>query len=429
MSLIVQKYGGTSVGSPDRILNVARRILETQRVGNQLVAVVSAMSGVTDSLIELARQVAPHPTEREMDVLLSTGEQTTIALTAMAINGLGGQAVSLTGAQAGIVTDGFHTKAKIANITPKRIHSFLDEGSIVIVAGFQGESFEGQITTLGRGGSDLTAIAVAAAIKADLCQIFTDVDGVYSCDPRIVKRARKILEISYDEMLEMASLGSKVMQSRSVEFAKKFDVIFEVRSSFNDQPGTVVKHETAGMEKVVIRGVSVDRKQAKVTISRVPDKPGVASRVFNEIAVINVNVDMIVQNVSAAGTTDISFTIPADELPKIEKHLGPIVAEIGAGGFAAQAGIAKLSVVGIGMRSHSGVAARMFELLGKGEINIQMISTSEIKISVIVDEDRVDDGARIVHTGFGLDEVESAENEIGFIESGVPAPHKLRRSG
>jgi len=426
MSLIVQKYGGTSVGSPDRILSVARRILETQRAGHQVVAVVSAMSGVTDSLIKLARQVAPHPTEREMDVLLATGEQTTIALTAMAINGLGGQAVSLTGAQAGIVTDGFHTKAKIANITPKRIHSLLDEGNIVIVAGFQGESFEGRITTLGRGGSDLTAIAVAAAIKADLCQIFTDVDGVYTCDPRIVKSARKILEISYDEMLEMASLGSKVMQSRSVEFAKKFDVIFEVRSSFNDQPGTVVKHETVGMEQVVIRGVSVDRKQAKVTISHVPDKPGVAWRIFNEIAVINVNVDMIVQNVSAAGTTDISFTIPADELPKIEKHLGPIVAEIGAGGFAAQAGIAKLSVVGIGMRSHSGVAARMFELLGKAEINIQMISTSEIKISVIVDEDRVDDGARIVHAGFGLDEADSSRHEIGSAESVDSAAHKVR---
>jgi aspartate kinase len=421
MSLIVQKYGGTSVGSPDRILSVARRILETQRDGNQVVAVVSAMSGVTDSLIKLARQVAPHPTEREMDVLLSTGEQTTIALTAMAINSLGGHAVSLTGAQAGIVTDGFHTKAKIANISPKRIHSLLDSGTIVIVAGFQGESLEGQITTLGRGGSDLTAIGVAAAIKADLCQIYTDVDGVYTCDPRIVKSARKISEISYDEMLEMASLGSKVMQSRSVEFAKKFGVIFEVRSSFNNQPGTVVKHETTGMEKVVIRGVSVDRKQAKVTISHVLDKPGIASRIFNEIATINVNVDMIVQNVSAAGTTDISFTIPADELPKIEKHLDPIVAEIGAQGFKAQAGIAKLSVVGIGMRSHSGVAARMFELLGKAEINIQMITTSEIKISVIVDEDRVDDGARIVHAGFGLDQAGDPENDQPFLEpAGMP---------
>jgi aspartate kinase len=406
MSLIVQKYGGTSVGTPDRILKVAERILQAQQAGNQVVAVVSAMSGVTDNLIKLAGQVAPQPTEREMDVLLATGEQTTIALTAMAINGLGGHAVSLTGAQAGIVTDGVHTKAKIADITPKRIHTFLDVGNIVIVAGFQGESFEGQITTLGRGGSDLTAIALAAVVRADLCQIFTDVDGVYTCDPRIVRSARKIPEIAYDEMLEMASLGSKVMQSRSVEFAKKFGVVFEVRSSFNDQPGTLVKEETASMEKVVIRGVSVDRKQAKVTISQVPDRPGIASRIFSEIAAIDVNVDMIVQNVSASGSTDISFTTPADELPKIEKQLGPIVSEIGAKGFTAQDGIAKLSVVGIGMRSHSGVAAKMFELLGKAGINIQMITTSEIKISVIVDEDRVDQGANLVHAGFGLDRKE-----------------------
>ena len=402
MSLIVQKYGGTSVGTPERILEVARRILRTQQEGHQVVAVLSAMSGVTDSLIKLARQVSSYPTEREMDVLLATGEQTTIALTAMAINGLGGRAISLTGPQAGIVTDGVHTKAKIANITPKNIHTFLDSGNIVIVAGFQGQTLEGLITTLGRGGSDLTAIALAASVEADLCQIFTDVDGVYTCDPRIVKHAQKIPEISYDEMLEMASLGSKVMQSRSVEFAKKYGVIFEVRSSFNDQPGTLVKEETAGMEKVVIRGVSVDRRQAKVTISGVPDQPGIASRIFNEIAAINVIVDMIVQNVSAAGSTDISFTTLADELPKIEKHLDPIVEEIGAKGFSAQGGIAKLSVVGIGMRSHSGVAAKMFEVLGKAGINIQMITTSEIKISVIVDEANVDQGANVVHASFGL---------------------------
>ena len=407
MGLIVQKYGGTSVGTPERILEVARRLLRTQHAGNRVVAVLSAMSGVTDNLINLARQVAPHPAEREMDVLLATGEQTTIALTAMAINGLGGHAVSLTGPQAGIVTDGVHTKAKIATITPNRIHTFLDSGNIVIVAGFQGETLEGLITTLGRGGSDLTAIALAASIRADLCQIFTDVEGVYTCDPRIVKNARKIPEISYDEMLEMASLGSKIMQSRSVEFAKKFAVVFEVRSSFSDQPGTLVKEETAGMEKVVIRGVSVDRKQAKVTITGVPDKPGTASRIFNEIAAINVIVDMIVQNVSAAGSTDISFTTLADELPRIEKHLGPLVPEIGAKGFAAQGGIAKLSVVGIGMRSHSGVAAKMFELLGKAGINIQMITTSEIKISVIVDEASVDQGANLVHAGFGLDRLET----------------------
>src|SRR6201981_933812 len=303
MSLIVQKYGGTSVANPERILHVAQRILDAQRAGNQVVVVVSAMSGMTDNLIKLAKEVAPHPSEREMDVLLATGEQTTIALTAMAINGLGGHATSLTGAQAGVVTDGVHTKAKIANISPKRIHVLLDSGSIVIVAGFQGESLEGQITTLGRGGSDLTAIALAAAVNADLCQIFTDVKGVYTCDPRIVSNARKIPEISYDEMLEMASLGAKVMQSRAVEFAKKFGVVFEVRSSFNHEPGTLVKEETAGMEKMLVRGVSVDRRQAKVHISGVPDQPGIASRIFNEIAAINVIVDMIVQNVSAAGST------------------------------------------------------------------------------------------------------------------------------
>ena len=333
MSLIVQKYGGTSVANPERILNVAKRILETQREGNQVVVVVSAMSGMTDNLIGLANQLAPHPTEREMDVLLATGEQTTIALTAMAINGMGGRATSLTGAQAGIVTDGVHTKAKIANISPKRIHLLLDTGSIVIVAGFQGESIEGQITTLGRGGSDLTAIALAAAINADLCQILTDVKGVYTCDPRIVPSARKISEISYDEMLEMASLGAKVMQSRAVEFAKKFGVVFEVRSSFNHEPGTLVKEETASMEKVVIRGITVDRRQAKVTVGQVPDRPGTASRVFNAIAAANLNVDMIVQNVSADGTTDITFTMPADELPKIERCLDPVVTEIGAKGF------------------------------------------------------------------------------------------------
>lgn len=404
MSLIVQKYGGTSVANPERIQNVAKRILETQKAGNQVVVVVSAMSGMTDSLIKLACEVAPHPSEREMDVLLATGEQTTIALTAMAINGLGGHATSLTGAQAGIVTDGVHTRAKIANISPKRIHLLLDSGSIVIVAGFQGESIEGQITTLGRGGSDLTAIALAAAINADLCQILTDVKGVYTCDPRIVTNAKKIPEISYDEMLEMASLGAKVMQSRAVEFAKKFGVVFEVRSSFNHEPGTIVKEETASMEKVVIRGITVDRRQAKVTVGQVPDRPGTASRVFNAIAAANLNVDMIVQNVSADGTTDITFTIQADELPKIERCLDPVVTEIRAKGFKAVGGIAKLSVIGIGMRSHSGIAAKMFELLGQAGINIQMISTSEIKISVIIDEDRVDEAAGLVHAGFGLDD-------------------------
>jgi len=403
MALIVQKYGGTSVGNPERIRNVAKRLLEAQREGNSVVAIVSAMSGVTDSLIKLAREVSPKPTEREMDVLLSTGEQTTMALAAMAIQAMGGKAVSLTGAQAGIVTNGIHTKAKISNITPDQIRKHLDRGEIVIIAGFQGETEEGDITTLGRGGSDLTAIAVASAIGADICQIFTDVDGVYTCDPRIVPTAKKIQEISYDEMLEMASSGSKVMQSRSVEFAKKFGVIFEVRSSFNNNPGTIVKEETAGMEQVVVRGVSVERNQAKVTVAQVPDKPGCAARLFTALADAHVMIDVIVQNVSESGSTDISFTMNRDELEKIGDLLDRVASEIGAGKVSKQDGIAKLSVVGIGMRTHSGVAAKLFEALAKGGINIQMISTSEIKIAVIIDEEKITDAAKLAHTAFGLD--------------------------
>jgi aspartate kinase len=406
MSLIVQKYGGTSVGNPERITNVAKRLLEAQRAGHSVVAVVSAMSGVTDSLIKLAREVSAKPTEREMDVLLSTGEQTTMALAAMAIQSMGGKAVTLTGAQAGIVTNGVHTKAKISNITPGQIRKHLDDGAIVIVAGFQGETDDGDITTLGRGGSDLTAIALASALDADACQIFTDVDGVYTCDPRIVPTAKKIGEISYDEMLEMASSGSKVMQSRSVEFAKKFGVTFEVRSSFNNNPGTTVKEETAGMEQVVVRGVSVERNQAKVIVSRVPDKPGCAARLFMALAEAHVMVDVIVQNVSAIDrrqTTDISFTINRDELEKIGYLIDRVAAEIGAGEVLKQDGIAKLSVVGIGMRSHTGVAARLFEALADGGINIQMISTSEIKIAVILDEEHIVKASQLAHTAFGLD--------------------------
>jgi aspartate kinase len=402
MALIVQKYGGTSVGNPERIKNVARRVLATQQAGNKVVAVVSAMSGVTDSLIKLAKEVHPEPNEREMDVLLATGEQTTIALLAMALQGLGAKAVSLTGAQAGIVTDGLHTKAKIANITPKRVHAFLDDGNIVTIAGFQGETPDGQITTLGRGGSDLTAIAIAAAIKADLCQIYTDVDGVYTSDPRLVPNARKLPEISYDEMLELAALGSKVMQARSVEFAKKFGVVFEVRSSFNDNPGTIVKEETAKMEDVVIRGVAVDKNQAKVTIAGVPDKPGIAAKVFKTIADANINIDVIVQNVSEKGFTDISFTVGSVEAGKATKVLQPIVKEIGAREATSTAEIAKLSVVGIGMRSHPGVAAKMFETLAANSVNIEMISTSEIKISVIIALKDADKAARAIHDAFGL---------------------------
>ena len=403
MALIVQKYGGTSVGTPERILNVARRVIASQQEGNSIVVVVSAMSGVTDGLIKLARDVSTQPTEREMDVLLAPGEQTTIALTAMAINALGGKAVSLTGAQAGIITNGIHTKAKISNIAPRKVRQYLKEGFVCIVAGFQGQTLEGRITTLGRGGSDLTAIAIAAAVKADMCEIYTDVDGVYTCDPRVVPNARKIDVIAYDELLEMASSGSKVMQSRSVEFAKKFKVPFEVRSSFNTNRGTIVKEESIGLENVVVRGVSIERKQAKVTITNVPDKPGTASRIFTALSEANVIIDVIVQNVSVSGSTDISFTLSADELEKLGDLIDRVAAEIGAGQVTKKSGIAKLSVVGIGMRSHSGVAATLFESLGHGGVNIQMISTSEIKIAVIIDEAQIELAAKLAHTAFGLD--------------------------
>lgn len=402
MPLVVQKYGGTSVGNPERILNVARRVVETQRAGNSVVVVVSAMSGVTDGLIKLARQVSEQPTDREMDVLLATGEQTTIALTAMAIHSLGAKAISLTGAQAGIITDGIHTKAKIANITPRQIRKHLNEGYICIVAGFQGQTLQGHITTLGRGGSDLTAIAIAAALKAKMCEIYTDVDGVYTCDPRVVPDARKLETIDYDELLEMASSGSKVMQSRSVEFAKKFKVPFEVRSSFNTNRGTIVKEEPLGLENVVVRGISIERNQAKVTITNVPDKPGTASRIFTALAEANVIIDVIVQNVSVSGTTDISFTMNGDELEKLGGMIDAVAREIGAGEVTKKKGVAKLSVVGIGMRSHSGVAAKLFECLGHGGVNIQMISTSEIKIAVIIDESKIEAAAKLAHEAFGL---------------------------
>jgi len=401
--LIVQKYGGTSVGNPDRIKNVAGRVAKYHAKGDRVVVVVSAMSGVTDNLIKLAKGIMPLPNEREMDVLLATGEQTTIALTAIALHSLGIPAVSLTGAQAGIVTDGVHTKARIQNITPKKIHDLLNQGSVVIVAGFQGQTIEGQVTTLGRGGSDLTAIALAAALKANLCQIYTDVDGVYTADPRIVPAAKKLEEISYDEMLELASLGAKVMQSRSVEFAKKFAVIFEVRSSLNENPGTIVKEETKNMEEVVVRGVSLDKNQAKVTLVGVPDKPGVAARIFKAIGDATVNVDMIVQNISHGSgvpATDLSFTVDKPDLLKAQKVIDGLKPEIGFGQVLATEKIAKLSIVGVGMKSHTGVAGKMFDTLAREGVNIHMISTSEIKISVVVDLAKGEQAMRAVHAAF-----------------------------
>ncbi len=403
MALIVQKYGGTSVGNTDRIKNVARRVAESRARGDQVVVVVSAMSGVTDGLIKLAKDITPLPSEREMDMLLATGEQQTIALAAIALHALGVPAVSLTGAQAGIVTDGVHTKAKIQNITPDEVHRLLDAGNVVIVAGFQGRTEEGQITTLGRGGSDLTAIAMAAALKADLCQIYTDVDGVYTADPRLAPSARKLPEISYDEMLELAGSGAKVMQLRSVEFAKKFNVVFEVRSSLNDNPGTIVKEETTSMEDVVVRGVSIDKNQAEVTVEGVPDRPGSAARIFKSLADAAINVDMIVQNVSHDGgsrVTDISFTVDKPDLLKASRVIDGLKPELGLQGFSTDEGIAKLSIVGVGMRSHSGVAARMFEILAGHGVNIGMISTSEIKVSVVIGLADGDRALKAVHEAF-----------------------------
>jgi len=403
MALIVQKYGGTSVANTERIRAVARRVARYREQGDQVVVVVSAMSGVTDGLIKLAKEITPLPSEREMDMLLATGEQQTIALAAVALHALDVPAVSLTGAQAGIVTDGVHTKAKIRNITPGAVHRLLDAGNVVIVAGFQGRTAEGQITTLGRGGSDLTAIALAAALKADLCQIYTDVDGIYTTDPRIVPSARKLPEIAYDELLELAGAGAKVMQLRSVEFAKKFNVVFEVRSSLNDSPGTIVKEETNSMEDVVVRGVSLDKNQAKITLFGVPDQPGRAARIFRALADAAINVDMIVQSASHEGrqrATDLSFTVDKPDLLKASRVIEGLKPEIGFTEAESDEGIGKLSIVGVGMRSHSGVAAKMFDVLAHEGVNIGMISTSEIKISVIIELAKGEHALRTLHRAF-----------------------------
>ncbi len=405
MSRIVQKYGGTSVGDVERIKKVAERIKFSVDQGNQVVVVVSARAGVTNDLIARAKSISDHPSEREMDMLLSVGEQETIALTAMALHAMGVPAVSYTGGQAGIMTDTFHTKAKITTIDASPIIKDLEAGKVVIVAGFQGINSHGHITTLGRGGSDLTAIALAAATQADKCEIYTDVDGVYTADPRVVKDAKKLTEISYDEMLELASSGSKVMQSRSVEFASKYGVIFEVRSSFNYNPGTIVKQEVAYMEKVVVRGVAVDKDQAKVIVSNILDKPGSAAKVFRALADANIIVDMIVQNVGRNGIANLTFTVPQGDTAKAQKALIPVLDEVGGGQVAIHEHIAKLSVVGVGMKTHSGVAADLFAALADAGVNIQLISTSEIKISVIIEQDKADEAARLAHKTFALEDL------------------------
>lgn len=406
MALIVQKYGGSSVGTIDRIRNVARRLLETSREGNRVVAVISAMQGVTDKLIHMAHEVAEEPSSRELDVLLATGEQQSIALLCMAIHELGGDAVSITGAQAGIRTFGSHTRGRIASIRPEMMQAYLDQGKILVCAGFQGITEEGLIHTLGRGGSDLSAIALAAALKADLCQIYTDVDGVYTCDPRVVKDAVKIPSLSYDEMLEMASSGSKVMQARSVEFAKKFRVVFEVRNSMNQNPGTIVQEEIPAMEAVAVRGVSIERNQARVTVSGISTPVAYTAKILGALADAEVNIDMIVANTAHDGVARQSFTMHMNDMGLAQAALKPLMAEFGPEArLETEAGLAKLSVVGIGMRSHSGVAATAFQAMADANIRVGMISTSEIKITVTVDESDVERAANVVHRAFHLNEV------------------------
>ncbi len=402
MALIVQKYGGTSVGDTDRILNVAKRIKSFVDAGNKVVVVVSARSGVTNDLIARAKTFNEMPDEREMDMLLAVGEQETIALTAMALHSLGVKAVSRTGAQAGIYTDFAHTKARITEITGGDIPKCLEEGKVVIVAGFQGVGRDGDITTLGRGGSDLSAIALAAALKADVCQIYTDVSGVYTADPRIVKNAKKIPEMSYEELLEMASLGSKVMQARSVEFAQKHNVVFEVRSSFNNEPGTIVKSETPSLEDVVISGVAVDKNQTKITVSEIPDKPGIAASIFECLGEAGIIVDMIVQNISRGGKANMTFTVSKDDASKAERVVRGFCENHGGASVSITGDIAKVSVIGTGMRSHAGVAAKFFKTLADNNINVQIITTSEIKISVGISLSEADLAANILHEAFNL---------------------------
>jgi aspartate kinase len=403
MALLVQKYGGTSVGTIERIHRVADRIAKAKAEGHSLVVVVSAMSGETDRLIRLAHEVTSHPDEREMDVLLSTGERVTIALLAMALRGRGINARSYTGRQVGIITDSVHTRARIARVTADRLREALNQGIIPIVAGFQGINEQSDVTTLGRGGSDLTAVALAAALKADRCIIFTDVDGVYTADPSIVPTARRLDKISYEEMLELASLGAKVLQSRSVEFAARFNVPIEVQSSFTEGKGTLVVKEDAEMERVTVCGVTGDRNQAKLTIVGVPDRPGIAARIFGPIAEAHIIVDMIIQNVSQVSLTDLSFTVPRADLSKAVPIVERVAKEIGARSVAVMESIAKVSLVGVGMRTHSGVAAKMFETLAQEGINIMMISTSEIKISCVIEEQHLERALRALHAAFGLD--------------------------
>ena len=403
MALIVQKYGGTSVGTPERVQAVAERVKRFRQQGDDVVVVVSAMSGVTDSLIKLAKSVHAEPPARELDVLLSTGEQQTIALLSMVLERIGCPARSYTGYQVHILTDSAFGKARILKIDEQRIRDDLKMGRVVVVAGFQGVDEDSNITTLGRGGSDTTGVALAAALKADECQIYTDVDGVYTTDPRIVSQARRLDRITFEEMLEMASLGSKVLQIRSVEFAGKYKVPLRVLSSFEEGPGTLITYEENEMEAPLISGIAFNRDEAKLTIRGVPDKPGIAAQILGEVGKANVNVDMIVQNVGADGSTDFTFTVHRGDYKKALDILKQVAQEMKAREVTGDDKIAKISVVGVGMRSHAGIASQMFKTLADEGINIQMISTSEIKISVVVDEKYLELGVRALHNTFGLD--------------------------
>lgn len=400
--LVVMKFGGTSVADPDRIRRVAARAVAAVEAGSQVVVVASAMGKSTDQLIELANEVSPNPADREMDMLLSTGERISCALIAMAINDLGHRAVSLTGSQAGIVTDNSHTRAKIVEIRAHRIQEALDQDRIVLVAGFQGVSLERNVTTLGRGGSDATAVALAAALGADACEIYTDVEGVFTADPRIVPDARKLHAVSYEEMLEMASSGARVLMLRSVEFARNYGVPLHVRSSFTDEPGTWVGEADSRMENAIISGVTHDHSQARITVGDVPDRPGAAAAIFSACAKVGVNVDMILQTPAVDGVTDVAFTVPIDELGLIQEPMERIAAEIGAAGWRVDSEIGTISLIGAGMKTHPGIAARMFETLAEGGINIQMISTSPIKISCVIPAGQLDDAVRALHSAFDI---------------------------
>ncbi|MGA7593584.1 MAG: aspartate kinase [Gallionella sp.] len=407
MALIVQKYGGTSVGSPDRIKNVARRVAKFKALGHKVVVVVSAMSGETNRLVALAHEIQKHPDPRELDVIISTGEQVTIGLLAMALKELGLKAKSYTGAQVKILTDSAHTKARIVSIDEQNIHADLGNDCVVVVAGFQGVDEHGNITTLGRGGSDTTGVAVAAALRADECQIYTDVDGVYTTDPRLVPEARRLKSITFEEMLEMASLGSKVLQIRSVEFAGKYKVKLRVLSSFEEEgEGTLITFEDNDkMEQAIISGIAFNRDEAKITVIGVPDKPGIAYQILGPVSDANIDVDIIIQNVGTDGSTDFSFTVHRNEFAKAMDILkNKVQPHVGAREVIGDNKAAKVSVVGVGMRSHVGIASKMFRTLAEEGINIQMISTSEIKISVVIDEKYLELAVRVLHKAFGLDQ-------------------------